>query len=51
MITIPFGRYVLGAHGLEQIIFGISLGICSGLIMHFLVRDNIISHIEQIIDF
>ena len=51
MITIPFGRYVLGAHSLDQIIYGTTLGIWSGLTMHFLVRDNLISHIEYIINF
>ena len=51
MFTISFGRYVLGAHSLDQIIYGVSLGIWSGFTMHFLVRDNFISHIEYIIDF
>jgi membrane-associated phospholipid phosphatase len=43
--TIPYTRYVLGAHSLNQIVYGITLGIWAGITMHFLVRDHIISHV------
>lgn len=49
--SIPFSRYLMGAHSLDQIIYGTSLGIWAGLTMHFLVRDNFIRHIELIINF
>ena len=45
--VIPFTRYILGAHSLDQIIFGITLGIWGGLTCHFVIRDHIIDHIEN----
>ena len=43
--SIPYTRFVMGVHSLDQIIYGSCLGVWSGFIMHFLVRDNIISHV------
>jgi len=45
--TIPFTRYVLGVHSLDQILFGVSLGIWGGLTCHFVIRDHVINHMEE----
>ena len=39
----------MGVHSLDQIMFGSSLGVWSGLTMHFLVRDNLLRHVEKLI--
>lgn len=46
-ITIPYTRFLLGVHSLDQIIFGSMLGIWGSLFMHFLVRDNLLKHLYQ----
>jgi membrane-associated phospholipid phosphatase len=42
--SIPFSRYLLGVHSLDQVIYGSSLGIWAGLSMHFFLRDHILIH-------
>ena len=49
-VTIPYTRFVMGVHSLDQIMFGSSLGVWSGLTMHFLVRDNLLRHVEKLIN-
>ena len=44
-ITIPYTRFVLGVHSLNQIVYGVTLGIWAGATMHFLIRDHLISHV------
>lgn len=46
-----YTRFLVAAHSLDQIIYGISLGLWSGFTMHFLVRDNLMEHIQTIYDF
>jgi membrane-associated phospholipid phosphatase len=48
-ITIPYCRYLLGAHSLDQIVFGITNGIAEGLIIHLFFRDHIVNHIENVL--
>lgn len=38
---------MLGAHSLDQLVFGASLGIWCALTSHFLVRDHLINHIQE----
>lgn len=45
--SIPFTRYVLGVHSLDQILFGVTLGIWGGLTCHFIIRDHLINYIEE----
>lgn len=40
--AIPFSRYLLGAHSLDQIVFGMSMGFTSAFILHFFIRDHFI---------
>lgn len=47
--TIPFSRFLLGSHSLDQVIYGFTNGVCEGLILHFLIRDHLISHIENVL--
>ena len=49
-ITIPYTRFVIGVHSLNQIVYGVSLGLWSGLTLHFLVRDHLIKHIEIMVE-
>lgn len=46
---MPFTRFLLGAHSLDQIVYGISNGLFEGLILHFFVRDHFIAHIENVL--
>ena len=39
----------MGAHSLDQIIFGSINGLIEGLILHFVVRDHVIKHIEKVL--
>jgi membrane-associated phospholipid phosphatase len=47
--SIPFSRYLLGAHSLDQIVFGMINGTFNGIILHFFVRDHFIDHIEWVL--
>jgi len=47
-ISMPYIRYLGGAHSLNQIIFGSTIGIFVGLICHFVIRDHLIIFIERI---
>ena len=48
-ISIPFTRYLLGAHSLDQIVFGSTLGVFEALVLHFVVRDNLMCHIDMVL--
>ena len=47
--VIPYTRYALGVHSLDQIVYGSSLGLWAGVFMHLYVRDNFIRYIEKVI--
>jgi hypothetical protein len=46
--TIPFSRYVLGVHSLNQILYGSLIGVWSACFLHFLVRDNLIRFVQKV---
>jgi len=46
---VPYSRYLLGAHSLDQVLFGVSLGFWEGVTMHFLVRDNLQNHFVDLL--
>ena len=46
--SIPYSRFLMGVHSLDQIIFGATLGLWGGFFLHFLVRDNLLNHLELI---
>ena len=48
--TIPWTRFLMGVHSLDQIVYGLSLGIWSSLTSHFFIRDNLAAHIASIHD-
>ena len=48
-VSIPFTRYLMGAHSLDQIIFGSINGLIEGLILHFVLRDPILYHSKQML--
>ena len=41
-LSIPYSRYVMGVHSIDQIVFGTTIGTWSGLMFHFLLRDHIL---------
>lgn len=47
---IPFSRYLMGVHSLDQVLFGNSLGCVGGFIMHFVVRDHMIKNFNDLIE-
>ena len=44
-VFIPIARVSLGAHSIDQCLFGSILGIWSAITCHFIVRDHLINHI------
>lgn len=46
--SIPYSRFLLGAHSLDQIVYGSTLGVWEAFTLHWLVRDNLIRHMSQI---
>mmetsp|Transcript_16511 Transcript_16511/g.28045 ORF Transcript_16511/g.28045 Transcript_16511/m.28045 type:complete len:145 (-) Transcript_16511:1056-1490(-) len=48
-IGIPLSRFIVGVHSLDQIIYGCSLGIWGGLVLHYVVRVPLIIHISCVI--
>ena len=49
--TIGYSRLILGAHGLNQILFGACIGIWVALTMHYVVRDTLINdHLAKVLD-
>lgn len=48
--TIPFTRYLMGVHSLNQIVYGSSLGLCAALTMHFLFRDYLLEHFRGVLN-
>jgi membrane-associated phospholipid phosphatase len=49
-ITIPYTRFLLGVHSLDQIVYGSTLGVWAGFTMHFLVRDHLMNNVEEMIE-
>ena len=47
-MCVSFSRYTLGAHALNQIVFGILIGIWEALTLHFIVRETLIVHMGQV---
>lgn len=47
-VTIPYTRFLMGVHSLDQIVYGSSLGVWTGLFLHFYARDNVIRFIEKV---
>jgi membrane-associated phospholipid phosphatase len=45
--VIPVSRFILGAHSLDQIVFGFTLGLWAAFVLHFLVRDHLYAFICQ----
>ena len=47
-ICIPANRVILGQHSIDQVLFGMSLGISNALCCHFFLRDHIMSYIIKV---
>jgi membrane-associated phospholipid phosphatase len=45
-VSLPFSRYLIGVHSLDQIVEGSMIGLWQGLFLHFVLRDHIISHLD-----
>ena len=48
--SIPYTRFLMGVHSLDQIVYGATLGVWAAFTLHFIVRDNIIKYIDDLID-
>ena len=46
---VCFSRFLLGAHTIDQIIYGILLGVWIALLLHIILRDIVIMHIGNVI--
>jgi len=47
--SILYARVYVGVHGINQAVFGSSLGMFLALYSHFLVREPLMGHIERIL--
>ena len=47
-VSIAYTRFLVGVHSLDQIVFGWTLGTWSGLTLHFLIRDNLVKHVQML---
>ena len=47
--SIMYARVYVGVHGINQVIFGTSLGLFLAVYSHFLVRNPLMAHIEKIL--
>lgn len=43
-VFIPYSRYLMGVHSLDQLVFGMMMGAWAGFTMHFLLRDHILNY-------
>lgn len=41
---IPFSRYLLGVHSLDQVVYGFTLGLWSGVTMSYVLKEPIMKH-------
>ena len=48
--SIPYSRYLLGAHSLDQIVYGSTIGIWCGFTLHLLIRDHLMNHINNLVE-
>jgi len=48
--SIPYTRFLMGVHSLDQIVYGATLGVWAGFTLHFVVRDNIIKYVDDLIE-
>lgn len=46
--AIPYSRWILGVHSLDQIIYGTLLGFWTVIVSHFVFRDNLLWHMKWI---
>ena len=46
--TIGYSRLFLGVHSLNQILFGGLIGLWSALTLHYIVKDQLIAHLNDI---
>jgi len=47
-LGVPFSRYLVGVHSLEQIILGSILGALNGFTHHFVIRDHLLIFVQTI---
>ena len=48
--TIAYSRLVIGAHSLDQVLFGLMIGLWFALSVHYLIRDELMKMIQSMID-
>ena len=48
--TIAYSRMYLGVHSLNQVFYGLSLGLWFAVTAHFLVKERLMSLVQNLID-
>jgi hypothetical protein len=48
-ISIPYSRFLMGVHSLDQIFFGLMLGTLLAYFLHFVVRDHFIAFFDDLV--
>lgn len=49
-VSIAYSRLFLGVHSLNQVIWGLQMGLWVALTCHFLIRDPLMDLIQRLID-
>ena len=47
-IAMPYTRFLMGIHSLDQVIFGFCIGIFYAYMLHFIIRDPLYKHMASI---
>jgi membrane-associated phospholipid phosphatase len=42
-----YSRMILGQHSLDQVFYGLALGVWAALTMHYCVRDRLFDHLKR----
>ena len=48
--TIGYSRLFLGVHSLNQILFGLLLGIWLAFTVHFIFKDKVMENVQNLLD-
>ena len=47
--TVGFSRIVLGVHSINQVIFGLQLGVWLACTSHFCIKDRIYANFDRLV--
>ena len=48
--SIAYSRFFLGLHSIDQIIYGSVIGIWLAISLHYIFREDVMKHLNQILE-